>query len=160
MDITVTNLTIDDITRAIRNELKTYFADKEETEREDEIGGIALAIEVTGLAKPTIYGLVSERKIPHSKRGKKLYFSRKELLIWLTNGKRKTQDEIAEEAANFDITRKLSSDRPGIVLYLLRADARRQSQRSRNFRLFAAESRGDRQRRGRRRANADCRICQ
>ena len=106
MDITVTNLTIDDITRAIRNELKAYFAELEEVEREDEIGGIELAIELTGLAKPTIYGLVSERKIPHSKRGKKLYFSRQELLIWLTNGKRKTRDEIAAEAVNFDVKRK------------------------------------------------------
>lgn len=106
MDITVTNLTIDDITKAIRNELKGYFEQQEEKEREDEIGGIELAIELTGLAKPTIYGLVSERKIPHSKRGKKLYFSRRELLIWLTDGKRKTQDEIADEAANFDVKRK------------------------------------------------------
>lgn len=106
MDITVTNLTIEDISRAIRNELQNYFEQQEEKEREDEIGGIELAIEVTRLAKPTIYGLVSERKIPHSKCGKKLYFSRKELKEWLTNGKRKTQDEIADEAANFDLKRK------------------------------------------------------
>lgn len=106
MDITVTNLTIDDISKAIRNELRSYFEQKEEKEREDEIGGIEMALELTGLAKPTIYGLVSERKIPHSKRGKKLYFSRKELLDWLKEGKRKTQDEIAEEAVNFDVKRK------------------------------------------------------
>ncbi len=106
MDITVTNLTIEDISRAIRNELQNYFEQLEEKEREDEIGGIELAIEVTRLAKPTIYGLVSERKIPHSKRGKKLYFSRRELKEWLTEGKRKTQDEIADEAANFDLKRK------------------------------------------------------
>lgn len=106
MDITVTNLTIEDISRAIRNELRNYFEQQEEKEREDEIGGIELAIEVTRLAKPTIYGLVSERKIPHSKRGKKLYFSRQELKQWLTEGKRKTQDEIADEAANFDLKRK------------------------------------------------------
>ena len=83
MDITVTNLTIEDISKAIRNELRGYFEQQDEKEREDEIGGIELAIELTGLAKPTIYGLVSERKIPHSKRGKKLYFSRRELLVWL-----------------------------------------------------------------------------
>jgi excisionase family DNA binding protein len=106
MDITVTNLTIDDISRAIRDELKAYFDEKEETTREDEIGGIELAIELTGLAKPTVYSLVSERKIPHAKRGKKLYFSRRELIEWLTNGKRKTRDEIADEAANFDLKRK------------------------------------------------------
>lgn len=106
MDITVTNLTIDDISKAIRNELKSFFEQQEEKEREDEIGGIELAIEVSGLAKPTIYGLVSRREIPHSKRGKKLYFSRRELKEWLTTGKRKTQDEIADEAANFDVKRK------------------------------------------------------
>ncbi len=106
MDITVTNLTIDDISKAIRNELRNYFEEQEEKEREDEIGGIELAIEVSGLAKPTIYGLVSRREIPHSKRGKKLYFSRRELKEWLTTGKRKTQDEIADEAVNFDVKRK------------------------------------------------------
>ena len=106
MDITVTNLTIEDISKAIRNELRNYFEQQEEKEREDEIGGIELALELTGLAKPTIYSLVSTRKIPHSKRGKKLYFSRRELLEWLTTGKRKTQDEIADEAANFDLKRK------------------------------------------------------
>lgn len=106
MDITVTNLTIDDISRAIRNELRSYFEQQEEKEREDEIGGIELAIEVTKLAKPTIYGLVSKRKVPHSKRGKKLYFSRKELEEWLIENKRKTQDEIAEEAVNFEVKRK------------------------------------------------------
>ncbi len=64
MDITVTNLTIDDITKAIRNELRGYFEQQEEKEREDEIGGIELAIELTGLAKPTIYGLGFRKENP------------------------------------------------------------------------------------------------
>lgn len=104
MDITVTNLTIADISQAMRNELKTFFSEipLSEAPKEDEIGGIELAIQMTGLAKPTIYSLVSERKIPHSKRGKRLYFSRHELLTWITAGKRKTRSEIAAEAENFD----------------------------------------------------------
>lgn len=106
MEITVTNLTLDDIKHAIRNELKNFFADVEDKKSDDEIAGIELAIEITGLAKATIYSLVSERRIPHSKRGKKLYFSRRELLEWLANGKRKTADEIAEEAVNFEVKRK------------------------------------------------------
>lgn len=106
MEITVTNLTLDDIKHAIRNELKNFFAEVEEKRSDDEIAGIELAIEITGLAKATIYSLVSERKLPHSKKGKKLYFSRRELLEWLANGKRKTQDEIAEEAVNFEVKRK------------------------------------------------------
>jgi len=102
MDLTVTNLTLDDITRAVRNELEIFFQDHtfpNQTEQ-DDIGGIELAIELTGLAKPTIYSLVSTRKIPHSKPSKRLYFSRRELLEWLAAGKRKTQTEIAVEAAN------------------------------------------------------------
>jgi excisionase family DNA binding protein len=103
MDLTVTNLTLADVSQAIRKELEEFFAEKKlaENSKKDEIGGINLAIEITGLAKPTIYGLVSERKLPHSKRGKKLYFSRQELTDWLKQGKRKTNAEIAIEAANY-----------------------------------------------------------
>lgn len=104
MDLTVTNLTLDDIKQAFRNELETFFTDKnfgESQVEKDEIGNIDLAIEITGLAKPTIYGLVSERKIPHLKQGKRLYFSKLELIEWIKQGKRKTQSEIKLEAENF-----------------------------------------------------------
>ncbi|MCR5888017.1 helix-turn-helix domain-containing protein [Hymenobacter sp. J193] len=53
-----------------------------------EVGGIALAQEVTRLSKPRIYALVSARAIPHSKRGNKLYFNRAELVAWLEEGRR------------------------------------------------------------------------
>ncbi len=103
-NITFTLLTADDISQAIRNELKALLAENSfgaaNTET-DDVGGIALAMTLTGLAKATIYSLVSSRKIPHSKRGKRLYFSRRELIEWITNGKRKTQAEITLEAENF-----------------------------------------------------------
>jgi excisionase family DNA binding protein len=54
----------------------------------EEIGGLPLAQEITRLSKPRIYALVSARKIPHSKRGNKLYFNRAELLAWVSAGKR------------------------------------------------------------------------
>ncbi|MBD2714367.1 helix-turn-helix domain-containing protein [Microvirga sp. STR05] len=56
-----------------------------------ELGGLALAQEVTRLSKARIYALVSARGIPHSKRGNKLYFSRSELLAWITAGNRAEQ---------------------------------------------------------------------
>lgn len=40
-----------------------------------EVGGLALAQEITRLSKPRLYALVSTRSIPHSKRGNKLYFN-------------------------------------------------------------------------------------
>ena len=54
----------------------------------DEVGGIDLATQVTRLSKPRIYTLVSERKIPHKKRGNRLTFRRSELLNWLDEGNR------------------------------------------------------------------------
>lgn len=53
-----------------------------------EIGGIELAQEITRLSKARIYTLVSERALPHSKRGNRLTFSRAELLSWVAAGHR------------------------------------------------------------------------
>lgn len=57
------------------------------------VGGLELAQELTGLSKATIYKLVSERKICHSKRGNKLYFNRAELLDWVAQGNREVMQE-------------------------------------------------------------------
>jgi predicted DNA-binding transcriptional regulator AlpA len=103
-NITFTLLTADDISRAIRKELKAILAENGRGTANietDDIGGIALAMTLTELAQSTIYSLCSKRKIPHSKRGKRLYFSRQELTEWLKQGKRKTQAEITLEAENF-----------------------------------------------------------
>jgi len=59
-----------------------------------EYGGIDLAEKITGLAKQTIYQLVSKRKIPYMKKGKRLYFSNTELLDWIRSGRKSTIDEI------------------------------------------------------------------
>lgn len=100
-NLVFTQLSIAEIRQLLRDELENFFTVndiyKSRTEI-DEIGGIDVAMKITGLAKPTIYGLASERKIPHSKKGKRLYFSRKELIEWLKSGKRNTQSEIALEA--------------------------------------------------------------
>ncbi|MGQ7868956.1 helix-turn-helix domain-containing protein [Sunxiuqinia sp. sy24] len=48
-------------------------------------------------AKQTIYGLVSNRKIPFHKRGKRLIFSKKSIDLWIAEGRQKTVDEIRNE---------------------------------------------------------------
>ena len=53
-----------------------------------EIGGMDLAREVTRLSTARIYTLVSEGKIPVSKRGNRLTFNRVDLLDWINEGKR------------------------------------------------------------------------
>lgn len=63
--------------------------------------GIEDVSRIIGKAKPTIYTLVRQRKIPCYKNGKKLYFFEEELLEWISKGKRKTTSEIEIEAQQF-----------------------------------------------------------
>jgi hypothetical protein len=64
-----------------------------------------LTIQQTGefikLTPATIYGLVSKNSIPYSKKGKRLYFSKQELINWIKEGRQKTITEISNEANTF-----------------------------------------------------------
>jgi excisionase family DNA binding protein len=66
-----------------------------------DIGGMALAIEITSLKKPTIYGKVRRGEIPHYKKGGRLYFSRRDLDAWIKEGAVKTAKEIDAEADDY-----------------------------------------------------------
>jgi excisionase family DNA binding protein len=55
--------------------------------------GVELAERLTGYSRHTIYKMVQERAIPHSKTGNRLHFDEKELREWLANSKRLTIDE-------------------------------------------------------------------
>lgn len=61
----------------------------------NEVGGIDLATKITRLSKDRIYALVSQRAIPHSKRGNRLHFNRAELQEWIANGKRAEQTQLS-----------------------------------------------------------------
>ena len=50
-----------------------------------------------------LYQLTCQRKIPHSKRGKILYFSRLELDQWMLKNRIKTIEELEQEAANYQL---------------------------------------------------------
>ncbi|KIA96013.1 excisionase [Flavobacterium sp. JRM] len=67
--------------------------------------GVEEASRLIGKAKPTIYTLVRQRKIPCYKYGKKLYFFEEELLEWISRGKKKTIQEIESEALKFNRNR-------------------------------------------------------
>lgn len=77
---------------------KLQSTEKEKTETDEDIGGMGLAEQITGLAKPTIYALVAKDKIPFMKKNKKLYFSRQGLLDWIKSGRRKTIAERQDDA--------------------------------------------------------------
>lgn len=59
-----------------------------------DTGGVALAMQVTGLARGTLYNLVSSRRIPHYKRNGRIWFCRQDLLDWIKAGKRLTVEEL------------------------------------------------------------------
>lgn len=103
-NLVFTQLSVTEVRQLFQEELAAFFAthvfDKGPTQT-DEIGGIELAEAITGLARPTIYSLASQRKIPHSKKGKKLYFSRFELTEWIKAGRRKTTADLQAEAESY-----------------------------------------------------------
>src|SRR4051794_4464648 len=103
-NLVFTQLSISEVRQLFRQELEFFFSEHALTSSQaefDEIGGIALAQKITGLARPTIYGLVAQSKIPSMKRGKKLYFSRQELTDWIKQGRRKTVADIEVEADSY-----------------------------------------------------------
>jgi excisionase family DNA binding protein len=75
----------------------------------DEILNIRQASELLGLAVPTLYSMVSERRIPFSKepKGKKLMFVKSELISWVKTSRRATSRELDQEAEKLVQSKKL-----------------------------------------------------
>lgn len=67
----------------------------------DKIMDVHEASELLGISPATIYSKVSKRELPCMKRGKKLYFSRNELLKYLHGGRRKTAEEVDAIAQDY-----------------------------------------------------------
>ena len=64
----------------------------------DRLLTVTETAEFLKLAVPTIYGLIHNMAIPYSKKGKRVYFTKSELLEWIRTGRRKTMSEIQAEA--------------------------------------------------------------
>jgi excisionase family DNA binding protein len=82
-------------------EFKRLFIENQERRPHnaiEELLSIDEAAEFLMLAKPTLYSKVSKNAIPFMKRGKRLYFSRTELMEYLKKGRKKSTDEIEQEA--------------------------------------------------------------
>ncbi len=107
---TFTQLSESEIRALFRAELEAFFGGKLPTvpieKDRPSLGGLDLAVEVTGLQKPTLYALVHRRQIPFYKRGKKLYFKREELEAWIEEGRKATVKEIDQEVEGFIIEKR------------------------------------------------------
>lgn len=115
-DVLLTPIRLNELEILIENSCRkvfenTKFNKSEGSQKEEsDLLNIKEASKFLGLAIPTLYAKVSERKIPHSKRGKKLFFSREQLNAWVKSGQRKTVEQIETEASNF-ITHKRNSSK-------------------------------------------------
>lgn len=78
---------------------KALSKQKPETATENDIISFKEGCDFVCIAYPTGYAKVSKREIPHIKKGKFIYFSKKELTEWLQSGRKKTLVELEAEAA-------------------------------------------------------------
>lgn len=74
----------------------------------DKFLTVSEAADFLNLSVATIYKMSSGRELPVMKRGKRCYFSRLELTAYLKQGRRKTIQEIEEEADEYLLKRRFS----------------------------------------------------
>jgi len=110
-NVVFTQLSIPEIRKLFREELEGYFAltpnQQKPAQEPDNLLTVQEAADLLHLSKATVYGKVSSRELPHSKQGKRLYFSKAELTSWVQSGRQKTATEVQAEANNY-ITAKRS----------------------------------------------------
>ena len=104
-NVVFTQLSISEIRQLFRQEIEGYFAAHKQdslTQPEPEqLLTIQQAGEFLKLKVPTLYGLVQRAAIPVCKRGKRLYFSKRELIEWIKAGRKKSLAETENEAVNY-----------------------------------------------------------
>lgn len=64
----------------------------------DELMDVAATSKFLNLSVSTLYTKVCRGEIPALKPGKRLYFNKKELIEWIKNARKKSNDEIRQEA--------------------------------------------------------------
>mgnify|MGYP000843925501 CR=1 FL=1 len=87
----LSNLSLEDLATELAEKVleihkKTY--QKELSPVKEEYLNVKQAADLLDLAVATLYTMTCRRKIPFIKKGKKLYFLRTELELWLSSGKK------------------------------------------------------------------------
>jgi excisionase family DNA binding protein len=105
------NLTFDQLPQAVTtltneiSELRRLLLEKNEkpsTEQPEQLLTVQQAAQFLHLRVPTIYSKVSKGELPGvMKRGKRLYFSRIELMEYIKEGRKKSNAEIEQEAEKY-----------------------------------------------------------
>lgn len=68
---------------------------------DEQLLTISDASDFLKLSINTLYGYTYRRLIPYYKKGGRLYFSKQQLIQWVTSGKKRTLEEISEESDSY-----------------------------------------------------------
>ena len=109
---TKNDLTFDDLPQVVAHlageisSLKNLIEEKRDTSQSqkpdpDELMTIKQASEFLDLTVQTLYNKVSKNEIPFMKRGKRLYFSKEQLIDYLKQGSNEMQSDIDREVNEF-----------------------------------------------------------
>jgi len=102
-NIILTQLSTEDIRQLLREELTSYFqlqtSDKQQTS--STILSIDEVCEYAKISKSHCYKLTSQNLIPHSKKGKRLYFNKEEIDNWLLSNPVKTAQQIEQDSNDY-----------------------------------------------------------
>lgn len=101
--VTITQITPHELELLIENSINKVLSSqsKESKPETDELLTVQDAAKFLSLSVPTVYGLIHKGTIPFMKRSKRCYFSKVELINYLKQGRRKTNDEINSEAESY-----------------------------------------------------------
>jgi len=94
------------IQNSVREVLRTTKQPEASTQNPENPLSIREAAEFLNLSVPTLYSKVSRGELPVMKRGKRLYFSKLELMDYLKAGRKKSNAEIEAEAVQYLIKSK------------------------------------------------------
>ena len=98
---------LEDVLALQRKLLQMLEGEKSDPPEQRRILSLQEFCEYVGISKQTAYKLTSGQKVPHSKRGKRIFFDREKVDEWLLENQVATVSEIQQEANDFiDSTRR------------------------------------------------------
>ena len=90
-------------------ELRALYSRYEQVQLEaDDPKSIDYMVELTGFAKPTLYGLCRKNEMPYHKRNGRLFFFKSEIIEWIKQGRQKTNLEIEADTDSLLSNKKKS----------------------------------------------------
>ena len=109
MDITFENLplAVSQLQNQLNNIERLLLDKSNDNQQESEqLLTIKQTSNLLNLSVPTLYSKVQRAEIPVCKRGKRLYFSKLDLMEWIKQGKRKTKADIESEVETYLVNKK------------------------------------------------------